>query len=241
AYCLLCSAKRSASLRRAELPVLSIHHFDGGPGEDDFFLPEVSKGDGSSRSRPGLGELQELIAPYQAVHLPGLPRFAGGVVGYAAYDMVRYYERLGEGPTDDRELPDLSFGLYRTMVIFDHVSKTIKVVANAHVTGDPGGAYAHATESIERTIAHLREGDGRAVGEISLEGIPQKPYQSNFTREEYMKVVEACKQYIRAGDIFQVVLSQRLAVTTQAARSTSTARSAWSTPRRSCSCWTPRR
>ena len=163
-----------------------------------------------------LRELSGMLTDYQSVHLPDLPRFTGGVVGYAAYDMVRYYEDIGEGPPDDRNLSDLSFGPYRTMVIFDHVSKTIKVVANAHVTGDPGGAYADATESIERTIAHLREGDGRAVGEISLEGIPQKPYQSNFTREEYMKVVEACKEYIRAGDIFQVVPSQRLTVETSA-------------------------
>ena len=148
--------------------------------------------------------------------MPGLPRFCGGVVGFAGYDMIRYYENLGEGPKDDRNLPDLSFGLYRDMVIFDHVSKTIKVVSNAHVTGDPGQAYAEATESIERTIARLREGSGRAVGEISLAGIPQKPYQSNFTREDYMKVVEGCKEYIKAGDIFQVVPSQRMMIETSA-------------------------
>ena len=58
--------------------------------------------------------------------------------------MIRYYEDIGEGPPDDRDLPDLSFGLYRTMVVFDHVAKTIKVVCNAHVTGDPGEAYANA-------------------------------------------------------------------------------------------------
>jgi anthranilate synthase component 1 len=94
------------------------------------------------------------------------------------------------------------------MVIFDHVNKTIKVVANAHVTDDPGGAYSEATEAIERTIALLRESDGRSVGEIHLEGNPQKPYQSNFAREDYMKVVEACKEYIKAGDIIQAVISQ---------------------------------
>ncbi|MBN1943600.1 MAG: anthranilate synthase component I [Phycisphaerae bacterium] len=167
-------------------------------------------------SHDPLAELQKLLAPHRAVHLPGLPRFTGGVVGYAAYDMIRYYENFGEGPKDDRHLPDLSFGLYRTMVIFDHVNKTVKVVHNAHIQGDPGGAYAEAAEAVERTIALLREGDGRSVGEINLEGIPQKPYQSNFAREDYMKVVEACKEYIKAGDIFQVVPSQRLCVETGA-------------------------
>jgi anthranilate synthase component 1 len=167
-------------------------------------------------SHDPLDELRKMLADYHPVHLPGLPRFTGGVVGYAGYDMVRYYEDIGEGPADDRDLPDLSFGLYRTMVIFDHVSKTIKVVANAHITDDPGSAYSEATEIIERTIGRLREGDGRAVAEIHTEGIPQKPYQSNFTREKYMSMVEACKEYIRAGDIFQVVPSQRLMVETAA-------------------------
>ncbi|MBN1555806.1 MAG: chorismate-binding protein, partial [Phycisphaerae bacterium] len=165
-------------------------------------------------SHDPLKELQKLLEPHQGIHLPGLPPFTGGVVGYAAYDMIRYYEDFGEGPYDDRNLPDLSFGLYQTMVIFDHVNKTVKVVANAHVKDDPGGAYSQATETIERAIALLREGDGRAVGEIHLEGNPQKPYQSNFAREDYMKVVEACKEYIKAGDIFQVVPSQRLCVET---------------------------
>ncbi|MHC4984112.1 MAG: anthranilate synthase component I, partial [Planctomycetota bacterium] len=167
-------------------------------------------------SRDPLAELAKMLEPYKAVHLPGLPRFTGGVVGYAAYDMIRYYESLGEGPPDDRGLPDLSFGLYRTMVIFDHVSKTIKVVHNAHVTGDPGTAYTEATEAIERTVNRLAEGSGRAVGQISLLGLPQKAFRSNFSRDEYMNMVEACKEYIRAGDILQVVSSQRLTVETTA-------------------------
>ncbi|MCE5326976.1 MAG: anthranilate synthase component I [Planctomycetaceae bacterium] len=163
-----------------------------------------------------LVELAGMLAPYSPVHLSGLPRFTGGVVGYAAYDMVRYYEELGEGPRDDRNLPDLAFGLYRTMVIFDHVSKTIKVVANAHVKDDPGEAYSQAIESIERTIVRLCEGAAQPVGEFSLEGLPQKPFKSNMTKSDYIGVVNACKEYIRAGDIFQVVPSQRLTVETSA-------------------------
>ncbi len=163
-----------------------------------------------------LSELQQLMAGYQAVPLPGLPRFTGGAVGYAAYDMIRYYERLGEGPADDRGLADIAFGVYRSMVIFDHVDKTIKVVANAHVTGDPGRAYQEATSAIERTIARLREGNGRPVGEISLDGLPVTPFESNFARADFEQAVETCKEYIRAGDIFQVVLSQRLSVPTRA-------------------------
>ena len=163
-----------------------------------------------------LAQLNEIITSYKAVHVKGLPRFTGGLVGYAAYDLIRYYEKLGDGPPDDRSLPDLVFGLYRTMVIFDHVSKTVKVVANAHVTSDPGQAYSEATEAIERTIGRLRESEARGVGEITLVGLPPKPFESNMTRGQFEDMVEACKDYIRAGDIFQVVPSQRLAVTTAA-------------------------
>ena len=182
---------------------------------DEITIRRHGQKDQSITSHDPLGELAKLIEPYKAVSIPGLPRFTGGVVGYAAYDMVRYYEKLGDGPADDRNLPDLYFGLYPTMVIFDHVSKTIKVVSNAHITGDPGAAYNEATEQIERTIARLREGGGFPVREINLVGLPQKAFQSSFTREKYMQTVEACQEYIRAGDIFQVVPSQRLTVETK--------------------------
>jgi len=163
-----------------------------------------------------LAELARMLEPYHPVRLGSLPRFTGGLVGYAAYDMIRYYEKLGEGPEDDRGLPDLSFGLYRTMVVFDHVSKTIKVVANAHVTDNPGSAYSDACEAIERTIARLRDGQNQPVGEITLDYLPHTPFESNFTREDFEQVVRSCKEYIRAGDIIQAVLSQRLCVTASA-------------------------
>ena len=163
-----------------------------------------------------LAELAAMLHGHDPVHLPNLPRFTGGVVGYAAYDMVRYYEDFGPGPADDRNIPDMSFGLYRGMVIFDHVSKTVKVVANAYVQGDPRAAYAQATAAVEGTIARIRQGDSPSVAEINLVGLPSKAYSSNFTREEFMAAVEGCKEYIRAGDIFQVVPSQRLMVETDA-------------------------
>lgn len=180
----------------------------------------IVREDGTTReitSHDPLSILAGMLDGYDPVHVQGLPRFTGGVVGYTAYDLIRYYEKLGEGPPDDRNIPDLSFGLYRTMVIFDHVSKTIKISCNAHITGDPRAAYDEATESIEQTISLLRSGDARGVGEITLAGNAQKAFTSNFTREEYMNVVERCKEYIAAGDIFQVVPSQRLEVAAAAA------------------------
>jgi len=183
---------------------------------DEITINRQGRPDETLTSHDPLRELQHLLADYQAVHLPDLPRFTGGVVGYAGYDMIRYYENIGEGPDDDRGLPDLCFGLYRSMVIFDHVCKTVKVVANAHITADPGQAYRQATEQIERTIRRLREGASQSVGEITTTALPQIPYESNFTRKGFEQAVDRCKQYIRAGDIFQVVISQRLSVPTAA-------------------------
>src|SRR5262245_50460924 len=79
--------------------------------------------------------VEQRLAAYRAPSLRGLPSFTGGVVGYAGYDTVRYVERLPNPPHDDRELPDLCFALYDRMVVFDHINKTIVVVAHAHVDG----------------------------------------------------------------------------------------------------------
>jgi anthranilate synthase component 1 len=162
--------------------------------------------------------LEEHLARYRAPHLPGLPRFTGGAVGYAGYDTVRYVERLPSAPPDDRGLPDLCFAFHDRMVIFDHLTKTIAVVAHAHV--DPSNlrrCYDDACRRVDRLVERLHQNvadlqltDIEPLGEVTV------PYQSNFTRGEYEAAVEKCKEYIRAGDIFQVVLSQRLQAETRA-------------------------
>src|SRR5262249_29856632 len=87
------------------------------------------------RSEDPLEDLRRLLDGYRTVHVPGLPRFCGGAVGFAAYDAARYVEHLPEAPPDDRNLPDLAFALYDRMVIFDHIRKTVMVVAHAHLGG----------------------------------------------------------------------------------------------------------
>jgi anthranilate synthase component I len=162
--------------------------------------------------------LEEKLAAYRAPHLPGLPRFTGGAVGYAAYDSVRYAERLPNPPHDDRGLPDLCFAFYDRMVIFDHINKTIAAVAHAHVNpADLRRSYQTACERVDRLVERLQQGvadlqltDIAPVGEATL------PYRSNFEPAEYQAAVDKCKEYIRAGDIFQVVLSQRLQTETKA-------------------------
>ena len=164
-----------------------------------------------------LARLGAMLASYRAVHLPQLPRFCGGVVGYAGYDVVRYYEPLPRAPADDRRLPDLLFNLYDTMVVFDHAYKLILVISHAHVDRDGvRGGYQRACERIEAVVKQLAEAPASRLGRIDRTGDPSLPFTSNFTREQFERAVEACKEYIRAGDIFQVVLSQRLLVQTAA-------------------------
>jgi len=163
-----------------------------------------------------LRELENILQPYHSVHLPGLPPFLGGVVGYAGYDMVRYYERLKNVPDDDRHLPDLLFGLYPDMVVFDHVYKTIKVVSNAVIEDDPHRSYLQACERIEAMIDRLSQPHGWLLHSIDVGSEPNLTFSSNFERKDFENAVDQCKEYIRAGDVIQVVLSQRLTVQTQA-------------------------
>ncbi len=105
-------------------------------------------------------DLQELVERYRAVPLKGLPRFAGGAVGYASYDAVRYTENLPAMPPDDRGLPDLSFAFYDRMVLFDHIRKTILVVAQAHV--GPGDRSQGGLRSGVRPDRRAGRSSGRA-------------------------------------------------------------------------------
>jgi anthranilate synthase component 1 len=171
------------------------------------------------RSHDPLKDLEKLVVRYRAVHLPGLPRFAGGAVGYAAYDAVRYTEHLPDAPHDDRDLPDLSFSFFDSMVLFDHIRKTVLVVAQAHVVGgaDTKTAYAAACDRVDELVERLsRPGPELALRDIQTEGPPALEPQSNFTRQAYEEVVRHCQEYIKAGDIFQVVPSQRFQVETTA-------------------------
>jgi anthranilate synthase component 1 len=162
--------------------------------------------------------LHDLLGSYRAPHVTGLPRFCGGAVGYAGYDTVRYTENLPHPPRDDRRLPDLSFAFYDRMVVFDHIQKTILIVAFADVRqGNLEAAYETACRRVDEVCHQLSQPtDNLEFVDISLSGDPQLPFRSNMTRDEYETAVEKCKEYIRAGDIFQVVLSQRLELDTNA-------------------------
>ncbi|QDU87596.1 Anthranilate synthase component 1 [Pirellulimonas nuda] len=162
-----------------------------------------------------LDALRKLVASVKVAHVPGLPPFVGGAVGYAGYDTVRYVEDLPNAPQDDRLLPDLAFAFYDHMVVFDNVQKTAVVVALARVGegADLRAAYDDAAARVDRLVDRLSappEKEPLPMADVNLVGAPTAQYQSNFTQAEYEAAVRKCVEYIRAGDIFQVVLSQRL-------------------------------
>jgi anthranilate synthase component 1 len=161
--------------------------------------------------------VEEVLGRYRAAHPAELPRFLGGAVGYAAYDIARHYEKIGPPPPDDRQLPDLQFGVYDEMVMFDHVRKLVHVVVHGHLdTHGADSAYGLACSRIEalaEKLADVRPAPLRPLAPDPQTGVD---YESNMTREEFEQAVERGKKYIRAGDIFQVVLSQRLTAVTGA-------------------------
>jgi anthranilate synthase component I len=159
-----------------------------------------------------LRDLERLLSQYRAAHVPGLPRFCGGAVGYAGYDVVRYSEQLPNAPDDDRYIPDLAFAFYDRMVVFDQLAKTIYVVANARPEDrDLRRAYDRAAARVDELCAQLENGSAEVgLRDVALSADPPHNWASNMTREEFESAVRRCKEYIRAGDVFQVVISQRL-------------------------------
>jgi len=161
-----------------------------------------------------LSALEELMQQYQPVSVDGLPEFHGGAVGYMTYDMVRFVEELPDTNEDELQVPDCFFMIADTILIFDHVNHQIKVVANAHIDGDVETAYTDAIAKIDSLVEKLtstskvltvKSLDDRSDSDV--ETVPDPP--SNFTKSDYEEVVRRAKEYIAAGDIIQVVPSQR--------------------------------
>jgi anthranilate synthase component 1 len=168
-----------------------------------------------------LGELERRVGEYRPARLAELPPFTSGAVGYAAYDAVRYVERLPHEPADDLGLPDLDFAFYDRIVVFDNATKSIDVVVLARIDDpSPAGierAHAAACRRIDDTIARLAAPSGwPPPADIGPRHEPRclsdGSARSAFTREAFLEAVGKSIEYIRAGDIFQVVLSRRLEV-----------------------------
>jgi anthranilate synthase component 1 len=161
-----------------------------------------------------LHELERLMSVYRPVAHDELPLFYGGAVGYLGFEAVTHFEpSVPRAKKDDLDVPDAYFFVTDTLLIFDHQERRIKIVANAHIT-DPAQAdraYDEAVAKIEELEARL-ERPARARLLPVMDEVPPLEPKVNMTRDEYVKMTEAMQEFIRAGDIFQVVPSQRFEV-----------------------------
>ena len=175
-------------------------------------------------SRDPLAELRALAAPFrpasaQALAPLKLPAaFVGGFVGFASFDSVRYLEPsklpFENAPRDDRAIPDLHFGLYRDVVVFDHVAKTMHAIVSARMSEFSSSeqgfcALVERLDAIESQLAANGPPLAHGTIDIDLSRRPATP-TSNLTQLEFEQLVLRAQEYIRAGDAFQIVLSQRL-------------------------------
>ena len=159
-----------------------------------------------------LAGLKDILARYQPVDVEGLPRFSGGAVGFVSYDMVRSFEDLPEDTMDDLQVPDARFVITDTLLIFDNVAQTIKIVSNAHVDNENiEESYNQAVKNIDAIEKKLRTS---LPVDINNESSPKidslDRIESNFEKEHFLDAVQKIKDYILEGDVIQVVLAQRL-------------------------------
>lgn len=148
------------------------------------------------------------------IPIAGLPRFHGGLVGYLGYEVARYFERLPSPEYDPLGLPESILMMIDTLLVFDHLTHKIKVVTHAKLDGDIDVSYRKAIEKIDHLVRRLRQ-------PLTSESLPKiaaasSPVSSNLSQAEFESMVSRAKDYIYAGDIIQVVLSQRLTKPTRA-------------------------
>ena len=156
--------------------------------------------------------VKELLREHRPAVVPGLPPFTAGAVGYFAYDAVRQLEQIGEHAKDDLSLPDAELMFFDRLLAFDHLRHQIHIVAAADVVREsPRRAYDRAMRDIGALERKLAAGLRPALWRKSGKGKSSKlKVHAGTSRERFLRSVERCKEYIAAGDIFQVVLSQRL-------------------------------
>jgi len=157
-------------------------------------------------------ELRREVKHFRAPELPELPRFFGGAVGFLAYDIVRCFEpRIPESVRDDLAVPDLCVMLTDVVLVFDNVRQTLKLIANVPIEefASTHEAYGSAQAKIDAIIQRLSAAAMPPSLGLPLNGNAEPHISSNQTREGYMGMVGAAKEYITAGDIIQVVPSQR--------------------------------
>jgi anthranilate synthase component 1 len=161
--------------------------------------------------------VKRLLGEHHPADVPGLPPFTAGAVGYFAYDVVRQLEKIGDHAKDDLSLPDAELMFFDRLLAFDHLRHQIHIIAAADVKREnPRRAYDRAVRDIAALERKLATGLSPALWRKSVKARGKLKVHAGTRRDNFLRSVERCKEYIAAGDIFQVVLSQRLDFTPEA-------------------------
>lgn len=160
------------------------------------------------RERDPLRALESFLKNYRTIQCDSLPRFSGGAVGYLTYDLVRSFEKIPNLLPHDLDLYDSHFMITDTLLVFDNLTHKIKVISHAFLEDGQSleESYEEAEGKIREIVAKLRS---KASPPHNRRPSLRSPLHSNLSKEEFMKGVEKAKEYIKAGDVIQVVLSQR--------------------------------
>ncbi len=156
--------------------------------------------------------IKNMMMQYNYVSRPGLPRFCGGAVGFFSYDVVRFFEDLPDTNEDPLQADDACFFFTDTLVIFDHVRHKLILLCNALVDGNPDIAYQHAVDKLQALEKSLKTVPSEVRNAPTLQQTAKVQVEHLSRRDQYEAAVERCKEYIAAGDAFQIVLSQRFKV-----------------------------
>ncbi|TCZ81208.1 anthranilate synthase component I [Paenibacillus albiflavus] len=199
-------------------------------GRSPFLMIEAKNGMTKIRTKQGtttstskpIETLQAYLRTYTSPALQGLPRFTGGAVGFFGYDLLQYYEKLQPHLKDDLLMNDMQFMFCDQLIVFDHIKQQIKVIANVHIPyhatdSQIAEAYYETLATIDEIVIRLKQPVNQMLGShLAInDQVELGDVQSNVTKEQFIQNVETIKEYIRAGDVFQTVLSQRFEIDTE--------------------------
>ncbi len=161
-----------------------------------------------------IGKIRALLSEFKGVPLEGLPRFCGGAVGFFSYDSVRLWENIPDNNPDESPVDEIFFGFYKNLIAFDNRDHRLLIISNIFVDAETDLETAYKDACYE--IGRIEDRMAVRLAHTTVSINPGQKPRSNMAQQEYQLAVEKCKEYISAGDIFQVVLSQRFQLEVEA-------------------------
>lgn len=159
-------------------------------------------------------EIKKIMSLYKTVKLKKSPPFTGGAIGFFGYDTVKYFEEIPEPLIDDLKMPEIHLMLFDEVIAYDHLKSRVQLIVNVAPAEEIEETYCKAVERLKILAEKISKSrNSISVQDLSLYDKKREvKFESSFTREEFCSAVKKAKNYIKKGDVFQVVISQRLAV-----------------------------